>query len=151
MTASAASGDEFDRKLHRGAVLRLTLDSSVLDDPDIDSRSKFVVVVSALLPDEQVWFVMCTSKTAHFDANPRFASDVLRWAPGEYPWCRTPVTLVDCTQAYHVPWEKLRELFDTGRLAFVGDTRPDHLSQIDQITRASRFLSPEEKRWIVPW
>jgi hypothetical protein len=150
MTASAASGDEFDRHLHRGAVLRLTLDSSVLDDPDIDSRSKFVIVLSALLPDDHVWFVMCTSKSGHFDRNPRFANDILCWPAGEYPWCRT-VTIVDCTRAYRLSLEKLRNLFETGRLAFVGDVSPDHLSAIDAITRASRFLSPEEKRWIVPW
>ena len=151
MTAAAASGDEFDRRMHRGAALRLTLDRSVLDDPDVDSRSKFVIVLSALLPDEQVWFVMCTSKTQHFDANPRFVNDVLRWPAGEYQWCRTAVTLVDCTSVHHLPWDKLRDLFDRGQLMFVGDIRPDHLSQIDQITKASNYLSPEEKRWIVPW
>ena len=151
MTVSAAAGDEFDRRLHRGAVLRLTLDRSTLDDPDIDTRSKFVIVLSAMLPDEHVWFVMCTSKATHFDSNPQFAGDILRWAPGEYAWCRTPVTIVDCTKAQRLPWARLLELFQDGQLAFVGDLRPAHLKTIDAITKASRFLSPEEKRWIVPW
>jgi hypothetical protein len=55
MNMPADAGGEFDKRLHRGAVLRLTLDKTILDDPEIDTRSKYVVVVSALLPDEDVW------------------------------------------------------------------------------------------------
>jgi hypothetical protein len=145
-----APGD-FDQKLRRGAVLRLTLDNSILDDPNISSRAKFVIVLSALLPDDDVWFVMCSSKTAHFDNNPQFDNDHLRWVAGEYGWCVAAVTIVNCTQAHKQPTQRLKALYASGQLAFMGDIRPKHLQEIDAITKASPFLSPEEKRWIVPW
>jgi len=69
MNTPANAGDDFEKRLHRGAVLRLTLDKATLGDPDIDKRSKYVIVVSALLPDEDVWFIICTSKTGHFLAS----------------------------------------------------------------------------------
>jgi predicted RNase H-like HicB family nuclease len=78
MNTPANAGDDFEKRLHRGAVLRLTLNTATLDDPDIDTRSKYVIVVSALLPDDDVWFIICTSRTGHFDKNPKFANDVLR-------------------------------------------------------------------------
>jgi hypothetical protein len=81
MTSSAAADDEFDKRLRRGAALKLTLDRQTLTDPAISERSKYVIVVSALLPDQDIWFVICTSKTAHFDDNPRLSGDVLRWSP----------------------------------------------------------------------
>src|SRR5256885_1521602 len=100
MTEPAVAGDEFDKRLHRGAVLRLTLDKTTLDNPNIDTRSKYVIVVSALLPDENVWFLICTSKTEHFDKNPKFSGDILRWVAGQYPWCRAAATVIDCTRAH---------------------------------------------------
>ena len=151
MTDPAQAGDEFLARVHRGAVLRLTLDASTLNDPDIDKRSKYAIVLSALLPDEHVWFALCTSKTDYFDKNPQLRNDVLRWVPGEYGWCRATVTVVDCTTVYSLPTAKLRQLFDAGQLAFAGDIRPAHLARIDAITKASRLLSPDQKRWIVPW
>ncbi len=81
MTDPAQAGDEFLARVHRGAVLRLTLDASTLNDPDIDKRSKYAIVLSALLPDEHVWFALCTSKTDYFDKNPQLRNDVLRWCP----------------------------------------------------------------------
>ena len=84
MTDPAQAGDEFLARVHRGAVLRLTLDASTLNDPDIDKRSKYAIVLSALLPDGHVWFALCTS------------------------------------------------------------------ARIDAMTKASRLLSPDQKRWIVP-
>ena len=151
MNPPATAGDEFDKRLRRGAVLRLTLDKTTLDDPEIDKWSKYVIVVSALLPDEHVWFIVCTSKTQHFENNPKFANDILRWMPGEYPWCKTIVTVVDCTVVYKLPMMKLKELYANGQLAFSGDLRPAHLARIDAIMKASIFLSPEDKRWVVPW
>ncbi len=151
MSTPANAGHEFDRRLRRGAVLRLTLDKATLDDPDIDTRSKYVIVVSALLPDDDVWVIVCTSKTSHFDGNPKFANDILRWAPGEYPWCKSAVTVVDCTAVYKQPTATLKELCARGQLAFAGDLRPAHLERIDAIMKASIFLSPEDKRWVVPW
>ncbi len=151
MNSSPPAGDEFDRRLRRGGVLRLSLDTSILDDPALDTRSKYVIVLSALLPDEHVWFVMCTSKTQHFDNNRQFERDILRWVAGEYAWCRATTTIVDCTKAFRLPSTRMRELHAAGQLEFCGDIRPNHLAKIDGITKASRFLSPEEKRWIVPW
>ena len=151
MNRPAAAGDEFERRLHRGAVIRLTLDKTTLDDPGIDERSKYVVVVSALLPDDDVWFVMCMSKSDHFDKNTQFANEVLRWVPGAYAWCTAAPTIVDCTKAHKLPTSKLRDLYQNGQLKFMGDIRPAHLARIDDITKTSNCLSPEEKRWIVPW
>lgn len=145
------AADEFDRRLRRGAVLRLTLDKIILDDPDVDERSKYVIGVSALLPDIDVWFLICNSKTDHFDKNIQFANDVLRWSAGEYPWCKAETTIVDCTKAHTLPTQRLRELHQRGQLQFVEDVRPVHLARIDEITGASNYLAPEEKRWIVPW
>lgn len=107
--------------------------------------------MSALLPDEDVWFIMCTSKSDHFDKNPKFANDTLRWMPGEYPWCRTAATVVDCTAVYNLPTAKLKQLDTDGQLSFAGDIRPAHLAKIDAILKGSIFLSPEDKRWVVPW
>lgn len=151
MTPPANAGDDFEKRLHRGAVLRLTLDKATLDDPDIDTRSKYVIVVSALLPDEDVWFIICTRKPGHFDHNPQFANDILRWAPGEYPWCKSAVTVVNCTTVDKLPTAKLKQLYANGQLAFAGDLRPAHLERVDAIMKASIFLSPEDKRWVVPW
>lgn len=151
MNAPALAGDDFDKRLHRGAVLRLTLDKALLDDPNADRRSKYAIVVSALLPDDTVWFVVCTSKTGHFDKNPKFENDILRWMPGEYSWCKAAVTIVDCTAVYKLPMTRLKELHANGQLVFAGDLRPMHLARIDAIMKASIFLSADEKRWVVPW
>jgi|SRR5690349_8630563 len=148
---SAPAGASFSARIHRGTVLRLTLDASTLEDPDIDTRSKYVVVLSALLPDEQVWFAICTSKEEHFNNHPHLQTEILRWVAGEYAWCRAPVTIVDCSKVYSIPMEKLERLYLDGRLAFAGGIRPKHLQAIDAITKKSRFLSPEDKRWVVPW
>lgn len=151
MNAPAAAGDDFAQRLHRGAVLRLTLDRTLLDDPDIDKRSKDAIVVSALLPDADVWFILCTSRTGHFDRNPKFENDILRWMPGEYSWCKAAVTVADCTAAYKLPTTKLEELHASGQLAFAGDLRPMHMARVDAIMKVSICLSPEQKRWVVPW
>ena len=151
MTAPAQAGDAFLTRLQRGAVLRLTLDQTTLDDPDVEKRAKYAIVLSAFLPDDHVWFVLCTSKTDHFDKNPHLKSEILRWVPGEYGWCSAAVTVVDCCTAYSLPLAKLRQLHIEGKLAFMGGIRPAHLAAIDQITKNSRLLSPEQKRWIVPW
>lgn len=151
MNTPATAGDDFEKRLHRGAVLRLTLDKATLDDPHIDTRSKYAIVVSALLPDDDVWFIICTSKSGHFDHNPKFANDILRWVPGEYPWCKSAVTVVNCTTVDKLPTAKLKQLYANGQLAFAGDLRPAHLAKIDAIMKASIFLSPEEKRWVVTW
>ena len=151
MNTPANAGDDFEKRLHRGSVLRLTLDTATLDDPDIDLRSKYVIVVSALLPDEDVWFIICTSKPGHFDHNPKFANDIPRWVPGEYPWRKAAVTVVDCTTVHNLPTAKLKERYANAQLAFAGDLRPAHLEKIDAIMKASIFLSPEDKRWVVPW
>ena len=44
MNGPAAAGDDFEKRLHRGAVLRLTLDQATLQDPDVQKRSKYVIV-----------------------------------------------------------------------------------------------------------
>jgi hypothetical protein len=71
--------------------------------------------------------------------------------PGEYSWCSAAQTIVDCTTAHTLPTARLRSLHAAGELEFVGDIRPAHVAAIDAITKNSKFLSPEQKRWIVPW
>jgi len=44
----------FESSLCRGLVLRLALDSSVLDDPELTTREKFVVVLNHLCPDDPI-------------------------------------------------------------------------------------------------
>jgi len=117
MNPPAPAGEDFEKRLRRGAVLRLTLDTVTLDDPDIATRSKYVIVVSALLPDENMWFIICTSKPGHFDRNPTFANDILRWVPGEYPWCTSAVTVVDCTTVHTLSTATLKERYANGQLA----------------------------------
>ena len=55
-----------ESSLCRGLVLRLVLDSSVLDDPELTTREKFVVVLNHLCPDDPIYFVMATSKLDRF-------------------------------------------------------------------------------------
>ena len=81
MTASA-----FQSQLARGVVLHVTLDSSVLDDPDVTTRGKFVVILNHYCPDDPIYFVMATSNVSRFTTGGRWAAEAVALDPAHYPF-----------------------------------------------------------------
>ena len=67
------SASAFQSRLTRGVVLHVTLDSSVLDDPAISTRDKFIVILNHYCPDDPLYFVMATSNVVRFETGQRWA------------------------------------------------------------------------------
>ncbi len=143
--------EQVDARLTRGTILRVTLDRTTLDDPAVEARSKYLVIVNGLPLDDTAWFILTTSNPKHFDDNPRFENDIVRIAAGAYPWCTQPVTVLDCTTVYSKSVAALRELYKQGKATFEGQLTIEHLAAVDRILRGSVLIMKEHKRWIVPW
>lgn len=73
-----------ESSLCRGLVLRLVLDSSVLDDPELTTREKFVVILNHLCPDDPIYFVMAPSKLDRFKSVIHLANEIVTLDPARY-------------------------------------------------------------------
>lgn len=79
-----------ESSLCRGLVLRLVLDSSVLDDPELTTREKFVVILNHLCPDDPIYFVMATSKLDRFKSVIHLANEIVTLDPARYSFPQSP-------------------------------------------------------------
>lgn len=127
--------------LVRGLVLRLTLDTTVLDDPDITSREKFLVVLNHLCPDDPIYFVMATSNIERFKKAPYLAREIVELEPSRYPFLNRP-TALDLTSIKRIALADLVALWSRGMAEIKGPLQDDDLVRCDDVIRRSRFIEP---------
>jgi hypothetical protein len=138
-----------DARLHQGLVLKATVDREHLQDPNRDHHTKYCVVLNTRCPDETIYVAFATSKTAHFDRNPRFESNIIRLPKGAYQWCVEPVTILDFVSVYPFRLEVLHRRYTEGHLSFEGDLSAADLNTMNKVLRHSRSIDPAVKRVIV--
>lgn len=143
----AAAG--LESSLVRGVVLRLTLDTTVLDDPDITSREKLVVVLNHLCPDDPIYFVMATSKIERFKKVTHLASEIVALDPSRYAFLNRP-TALDLTSIKRIPLADLAALWNRGLAESKGALHGDDLARCDEVIRRSRFIEPRIMSLILP-
>ena len=138
-----------ESSLCRGLVLRLTLDSSVLDDPELTSREKFVVVLNHLCPDDPIYFVMATSKLSRFSTVIHLANEIVSLDPVRYPFLNRP-TALDFTSVKRMALDAISALHTKGLTHIVGQLEVDDLARCDEVIRRSRFIEPRIVPLILP-
>jgi hypothetical protein len=143
----AATG--LESSLVRGLVLRLTLDTTILDDPDITSREKFVVVLNALCPDDPIYFAMATSNVDRFKKAIHLASEIVNLDPKRYAFLNRP-TALDLTSIKRIPLADLVNLWNRGLAENKGSLHSDDLARCDEVIRRSRFIEPRVTPMILP-
>jgi hypothetical protein len=130
-------------------MLRLTLDASVLDDPAITTREKFVVVLNHLCPDDPLYFVMATSKFERFKRVPHLANEIVVLDPARYA-CLSRPTALDLTSIKHLPLAVVVASHARGLVEVVGRLERDDLMRCDDVIRRSRFIEPRILPLILP-
>lgn len=138
-----------ESSLVRGLVLRLTLDTTVLDDPDISSREKFVVVLNHLCPDDPIYFVMATSRIERFKKAAHLARETVELDPSRYAFLNRPTTL-DLTSIKRIALADLAALWTKGTAEIKGSLHDDDLTRCDEVIRGSRFIEPRIIPLILP-
>lgn len=138
-----------ESSLCRGLVLRLVLDSSVLDDPDLTTREKFVVVLNQLCPDDPIYFVMATSKLDRFTTVIHLAHEIVTLDPARYSFLNRP-TALDFTSVKRMALGDMASLHAKGLTHVVGQLIADDLERCDEVIRRSRFIEPRILPLILP-
>jgi hypothetical protein len=143
------ASSSIESSLCRGLVLRLTLDSSVLDDPELTTREKFVVILNHFCPDDPIYFVMATSKLERFKTVIHLANEVVALDPTRYDFLNRP-TALDFTSVKRMALADMSALHAKGFAEIVGRLEPDDLARCDEVIRRSRFIEPRSLPLILP-
>jgi hypothetical protein len=143
------ASSSLESSLCRGLVLRLTLDSSVLDDPELTTREKFVVVLNHLCPDDPMYFVMATSKLNRFKTVIHLANEIVTLDPARYVFLNRP-TALDFTSVKRMTLGDISALHAKGQAHIVGQLTSDDLARCDEVIRRSRFIEPRILPLILP-
>jgi len=125
------TGSTFQSQLVRGLALHLTHDSTVLDDPEVVTRGKFVVILNHYCPDDPMYFVMATSNVGRFAPGERWASDGVSLDPSAYDFLDRP-TVLDFTGVKALSLLDLTTLYSKG-LATVCDLKRLRQSRVHQV------------------
>ncbi|MBI3617738.1 MAG: type II toxin-antitoxin system PemK/MazF family toxin [Candidatus Omnitrophica bacterium] len=140
---ASISDNIFDRKLKRGTVIR-----TQYRFPDGSKRNKYLIVLNYNVGGPTIIFVFTTSQTEFYKKYPQFNPDILALQAGTVPFFAKE-TVIDCRQVYKLSRDRLKENFQDGLLQFAGELSPSHLAKVDQIIRKSRFISPDDKKYIL--
>lgn len=140
---------DLESSLRRGLVLRLVLDTSVLDDPEITTREKFVVVLNHLCPDDPIYFVMATSNLDRFKTVIHLANEVVALDPARYGFLNRP-TALDFTSIKRMALGDISSLHAKGLAHVAGQLEADDLTRCDEVIRRSRFIEPRILPLILP-
>jgi hypothetical protein len=140
---------DFQAQIQRGVVIHLTLDQSVLDDPEITSRDKFIVVLNALCPDDPTYFVMATSNIARFNKAPHLSLEAVLLDDRRYAFLNRP-TALDFTSVKALSLIDLTTMGSKGIATIVGTLHADDLAKCDEVIRRSRFIEPRVVPLILP-
>lgn len=143
------TGSAFQSQLARGVVLHAIVDSSVLDDPAIATRGKFLVILNYYCPDDPLYFVMATSNIGRFSTGGRWASEAVALDPLHYPFLTRPTTL-DFTSVKAISLIDLTALNSKGLARIVGVLRAEDLKACDEVIRNSRYIEPRVLPLITP-
>ena len=143
------SAQDFQSQLARGLVIRLALDDSVLDDPLVTTRQKFIVVLNYLCPDDPTYFVMATSNVERFTRALHLAPETVSLDHANYQFLNRP-TVLDFTSVKPIPLIDLTALNGKGLARIVGHLRDEDLVRCDEVIRRSRFIEPRVVPLILP-
>lgn len=138
-----------ESSLCRGLVLRLVLDSSVLDDPELTTREKFVVILNHLCPDDPIYFVMAPSKLDRFKSVIHLANEIVTLDPARYVFLNRP-TALDFTSVKRMALGDMGTLYAKGLTHVAGQLEVDDLARCDEGIRRSRFIEPRILPLILP-
>ena len=134
----------FDENLKRGTVIKTLLNCS-----DGTQRPHYFITISKLVEKNPLIFIIATSKTAFYDKNPSFNTDIIRIMSGELSYFNRDTTIIDCRKLEKVNKEELKEHFQNNVLEFVGELPLKYLEKIDSMVRRTRHISLNDKLLIL--
>jgi hypothetical protein len=135
--------------MRRGAVF-VWRDYTFSNDPAAPPKAKYVILVNAFLPDEDVlYYVLTTSKTEKLLRSP-FANDVVVFRAGSYEFFGKE-TAVNVGTVAETPTRVFRGLYYDGDISYVGCLSDSDMARIDEAISASLRVPRELKRSITPW
>lgn len=137
------SDDIFDKELKRGTVIRTQYQFH-----DGSKRNKYLIVLNHNVSGPTIIFVFTTSRTEFYKKYPQFNPDILTLPTGTIPFF-VKETIIDCRQVHKLSRDQLKRNFQGGLLQFVGELAFNYLAQIDQIVQGSRFISSNDKKYIL--
>ena len=140
---AGVSDDVFDRELKRGTVIR-----TQYRFPDGSTRNKYLIVLNHNVSGPAIIFVFTTSRTEFYKKYPQFNLDILALPAGTVSFFAKE-TVIDCRQVHKLSRNQLKRNFQEGLLQFAGELSASYLTKVDQIIRKSRFISPNDKKYIL--
>lgn len=142
------TGIGFENLLSRGVVLGATFDQKYLDNPHIDFRFKYFVVLNVSCPSDPTFFLYATSNLSRAEKIPTLKGDQVHLSPDDYDWLNRP-TCLNFADVKSIPLGELRTLIDRRRLKIVRRLTTADLAVCDDVIRKSRQIQPRVKPLIV--
>ncbi|MBI3314057.1 MAG: hypothetical protein HYZ83_07460 [Candidatus Omnitrophica bacterium] len=132
----------FERYFNRGAVL-----STEMHFHSGISKKKYLIVLNQNPAESETLFFLTTSKLEFFQTNPSF-KDHLVIKPGTVPFFPLE-TVINCNGVQAMGRGELKRRYREKQLGIVGHLPKDIMVEIDQMVRASRYISPRHKKAIL--
>lgn len=122
-----------------------------LDDPDIDAKDKFLIIINAWLPENPLYYLLTTSRLDKLKDSP-FQRDLLTIPAGTYAFFKLD-TVINVREAGQltVECELFDQLWDDGQLLHCGCLTSEDMKAIDQLIAESLQVRPELKRHVTAW
>lgn len=148
---SLLTPEDFDRRLQRGSLFRLTAVPGELSDKKLDSKPKFAAVLSrdTTTTAAEILGAFTTSRLDTWRAL-KYQDHFLDLALSDYPSVFTEPTALNLHQI--IPFERVR-LYGRYRrsdLVFQGTLTGGDLRRVELIIQSSRQFSLAQKRRILP-
>ena len=119
------------------------------DDPKIESRNKYAVVIGLDPGSDDSFLLLTTSKLDKPDAIRQRVPDAFHeLAVGSYGWVLKP-TLLDLRRARPYSRGELRQKMMDGCLTFEEELRQEDMERIDTKLRSSQFIELRTLKKIV--
>lgn len=142
---------DLDACLRRGAVF-LWRDYDKLDDPNVRAKAKFIVLVNAFLPDENLYYLLTTSQVDRLKKGP-FIADVVVIPAGTYEFfpIDTAINVASIANTPPIEASLFREMYYDREIVFVGALSSADIGRLDAATNASVRVPKDMKRFITAW
>jgi hypothetical protein len=139
--------DHFNSSYKRGAVIRYLMPDP--DDPSIEDRFKYALLVNLDLQDKESFLFLATSVIVKLEPiRARMPNAFHEFKPGSYTWI-TKSTLVDLRKPKIYQREFLLKAIQAQTLTFEGQLSNEHLREVDAKLRVSRTIERVTLRKIV--
>ena len=137
----------FDASFKRGAIIKFLMTDP--DDPAIERRYKYAMVVGLDCAEPESYLLLATSKVDKIEPiRKRIPDGFHDLVVGDYPWVTMP-TALDLRKARCYPRDELIEKMHQELLTFEGQLASEEIAKIDAKLRGSGQIEMRVLRKIV--